>query len=104
MTKNVLGLVCIGILAFAVLTLGCTPEPPPPPQGTHIFLQFRQGQMIDLKIGGFGQIIQVENRRADQKPYKVRIQTDRGPQDRWFSEFELYIDIPRPRGDYRCAP
>jgi len=101
MTKNILGLVCIGILAFAVLTLGCTPEPtPPPPQGTHVFLRFRRGQMVDLKIGGRGQIIQVENRRGDQHPYKVRIRTDQGPQDRWLNEFELRINLD----GFRCAP
>ncbi len=98
--KNILGLACIGILTLA---LGCTPEKPGPPRGTHIFLEFQRSQMVDLKIGGYGQIIQVDNRKGDLKPYKVRIQTVNGPQNVWFNEFELYIDIPRPRG-YRCAP
>jgi len=100
MVKNVLGLVCIGILTFAVLTLGCTPQPAPQPQGTHVFLRFRRGQIVDLKIGGRGQIIQVDNRSGGDRPYKVRIQTDNGPQDRWLNEFELRINFD----GFRCAP
>jgi len=73
------------------LCLGCTPEP-----AVRIDLKFRQGQMVDLKIGGRGQIINVDASGNGMMPYRVRIRTDEGPKYMWFDEFELEIDPWEP--------
>lgn len=65
--------------------LGCTSEP-----GEHTSLKFQKGQVVDLKIGGKGQIVEV--RVGDGwLPYRLRIQTTEGPKYWWFYEFELEI-------------
>lgn len=67
------------------LCLGCTPPKPT----IDINLKFREGQVVNLKIGGRGQIDEVW--AGDKRPYRVRIQTDEGPKYWWFQEFELEI-------------
>lgn len=67
------------------LCLGCTPEPKP-----HVNLKFREGQIVDLKIGGRGQIVNV----TKDGRYQVRIQTDKGSRYETFREFEL-MDVDR---------
>lgn len=70
------------------LCLGCTPEPKPT---IKIDLKFRHGQTVYLKIGGRGQIVNVDASGGGRMPYRVRIQTDEGPKFMWFDEFELEI-------------
>ncbi len=74
----------IAILLILVLCLGCA-EPT-----IRINLKFRQGQTVNLKIGGRGQIIEVDKTWiGNHMPYRIRIQTDGGPKYMWFREFEL---------------
>jgi hypothetical protein len=60
----------------------------------HLNLKFEKGQVIDLKIGGRGQIIRVAPK--NDKPYQVRIRTENGWRDGWMEEFELEILPPYP--------
>ena len=71
------------------LCLGCTPPPKP---NVKVNLKFRRGQVINLKIGGRGQIIDVDDTPGDTCPYCIRINTNEGPKYKWFQEFELEID------------
>jgi len=50
--------------------------------------KFRVGQIVDLKIGGQGQITAV-NPNWMELNYRVRVNTENGPKYFSFSEFEL---------------
>jgi len=74
------------VLLFALIVCGCGlngVEKPSRPD-----LQFQVGDVVDLKIGGQGQIIQISGRL---RPYWVRIRTDNGTERVWLDEFELEI-------------
>jgi hypothetical protein len=80
--------IALWLAAMALgLCLGCA-EPKPV---LRVDLKFRQGQTVNLVIGGKGQIIEVDNRVGDRRPYRVRIRTDEGSRFEWFHEFELEI-------------
>jgi hypothetical protein len=49
-------------------------------------LRFQIGDVVDLKIGGQGQVIQIV---GSSRPYYVRIRTDAGLEKVWLDEFEL---------------
>jgi len=52
-------------------------------------LHFKIGEVVDLKIGGKGQIVKIVGVR--NQPYWVRVRTDAGIERMWFDEFELEI-------------
>jgi len=52
-------------------------------------LRFKVGDVVDLKIGGEGQITRIVGKR--NQPYWVRTRTDDGIERIWFDEFELEI-------------
>jgi hypothetical protein len=60
----------------------------PEPAFIHLNLEFEKGQMVDLKIGGKGQVVEIR-RLWITCPYGVRIQTDDGPKIVWLSGWEL---------------
>ncbi len=66
-----------------VFYLVCTSEPT-----MCTDLKFKQDQIVNLRVGGSGQIIAVDNRNED-KPYRVRIRTEDGIETIWMNEFEL---------------
>jgi hypothetical protein len=51
-------------------------------------LRFGRGDIVDLRLGGKGQIIKVWGKR-DDAPYLIRIRTEDGFEERWMSEFEV---------------
>jgi len=53
-----------------------------------IDLKFRKGQVVNLKIGGRGQIIEANPTNG---VYRVRVRTDDGSKFMWFHEFELEV-------------
>jgi len=74
------------VLCFAIVMMcGCTPNGLEKPQPT---LRFQIGDVVDLKIGGKGQVINIQ---GQGKPYLIRIRTDEGTNGAWFDEFELEI-------------
>jgi uncharacterized protein YodC (DUF2158 family) len=79
-------IVCLSVGAW---WLTIETMPPSPKPAIHINLKFEKGQMVDLKIGGQGQIVVVEG--GYDSPYRVRVWTNDGPQYFWFSENELVI-------------
>jgi hypothetical protein len=71
----------IALLLMVGLCVGCGPA---------TGLKFQKEQVVNLKIGGRGQIISVPW-YWHTSPYKVRINTDEGPRYRQFREFELEV-------------
>ncbi len=51
-------------------------------------LDFDKGDILNLKIGGTGQVIQIRWTHSD-KPYLVRIRTEQEVTEKWMSDFEL---------------
>lgn len=86
----------IALLAMALgLCLGCETELQMRNKPTiHFDLKFKRGQIIDLKIGGRGQVIKVAPK--EKRPYYIRIRTDNGPVDIWMNEFELRVNQWEP--------
>ena len=71
------------VLLLALVICGCGPVEPKPK------LRFQLGQVVDLRIGGEGQIIDIL--RHSRRPYQVRIRTEDGFDVWYLSEFELEI-------------
>lgn len=73
-------ILCTIAISLALLALsGCEgPEP-----------KFKYGEVVNLKIGGTGQIVGISQLRDDY--YKVRIQGYKGPRNFWFYGFELEV-------------
>ena len=76
------------VLLFALVLCGCTPNGLEQPKKAQIELRFQIGDVVDLKIGGKGQIVKIQGR---DRPYYVRIRTDAGIERIWLDEFELEI-------------
>ena len=56
----------------------------------HIDLKFKERQVVNLKIGGVGQIMRIDHK--GDKPYGVKMRSEYyGTIIRWFREFELEI-------------
>ena len=75
------------VLLLALVMCGCGlngVEPKRP----RVELRFQIGDMVDLKIGGNGQVIDIV---GSNRPYYVRIRTDAGIERVWLDEFELVI-------------
>ena len=75
------------VLCLALVMCGCELngiEQPKP-----VELRFTIGDIVDLKIGGKGQIVGLDI--GDRRPYWVRIRTDAGIERVWLYEFELEI-------------
>jgi hypothetical protein len=51
-------------------------------------LKFGKGAVVNLKIGGRGQIIGMRRSKGD-KPYLIRIRDEAGFDSYWMDEFEL---------------
>ena len=80
------------VLCLALVLCGCTPnglEQSKKPKKPRVELRFQIGDMVDLKIGGTGQIVNIVGKY--NRPYSVRIRTDAGIERVWFDEFELEI-------------
>lgn len=73
-------------LLLALIMCGCTHTGETPPK---VELRFQVRDVVDLKIGGQGQIIRIVG--ISHQPYLVRIRTDDGVESVWFNEFELEI-------------
>ena len=80
--KRLLLAVCL-----VMATLGCEPQPKREP----VNIELKIGQMVDLKIGGRGQIISVSGGRNGNR-YCVRVNTNEGPENVWLDEFELNVE------------
>jgi len=52
-------------------------------------MEFKIGDVVDLKIGGKGQVTRIVGSR--NQPYWVRIRTDDSVERVWFDAFELEI-------------
>jgi len=74
------------ILLLALIVCGCQPVEPQP----EVQLRFKIGDIVDLQIGGKGQIIDINYTR--NAPYTIRIKTDQGCDYLYFREFELVIE------------
>jgi hypothetical protein len=64
------------------------PHEPEPRPIIHLNLKFEERQIVDLKIGGKGQIISVRPQDA-QRPYGVKIRISDGTKTVWLNEWEL---------------
>jgi hypothetical protein len=51
-------------------------------------LKFQHREVVELRVGGQGQIIEIHYSRFHQ-PYLIRIRTDEGFEDRWMHEYEV---------------
>ena len=51
-------------------------------------LKFQQREVVELKVGGEGQIIEVHWDRFHE-PYLIRVRIDEGLEDRWMHEYEV---------------
>lgn len=69
------------VLCLVLIICGCT-HSDEAPHG----LQFNIGDVVDLKVGGQGQVINI---KGISKPYHVRIRTNIGLTIIWLDEFEL---------------
>ncbi len=78
-----LALARIGWVAILLICAGCEQAPQQPPT-------FRQGQIVDLRIGHRGQILKVYI-GANSPFYAVRVNSDYGPKRIILQEFELVI-------------
>jgi hypothetical protein len=87
--KALLAVVLI-LVVGAGLLIADTTMPETPKWGINLNLRLERGQMVDLKIGGEGQIVEIR-RHWITCPYGVKIQTDDGPKIVWLNEFELVI-------------
>ena len=76
------------VLCLALIVCGCTPNGLEGPKKAEIELRFQIGDVVDLKIGGKGQIINI---MGNNRPYHIRIRTDAGIERVWLDEFELEI-------------
>jgi len=75
---------CLALVMFC----GCEPYGLHPPKPAQVELRFQIGDVVDLKIGGQGQIVAIQ---GINRPYHVRIRTDAGTERVWLDEFELRI-------------
>jgi len=73
------------VLCLALVMCGCTPNGLEQPK---IELRFQIGDVVDLKIGGKGQVVRIQ---GNDRPYHIRIRTDAGVERVWMNEFELVI-------------
>jgi hypothetical protein len=81
----------LGIIVACVIITGVTIYDRQTAQVNKEFrlnLKFEKGAIVNLKIGGRGQIITVLRARGD-KPYLVRIRDEDGFDSLWMNEFEL---------------
>lgn len=80
------------VLLLALIMCGCElngiEQPEKPEKPTEMELQFQIGDVVDLKIGGQGQITNIV---GSKRPYLIRIRTDASIEKLWFDEFELEI-------------
>ncbi len=74
------------VLCLALIMCGCELNGIEKPRS--VDLRFQIGDIVDLKIGGQGQIISIS---GSSRPYYIRIRTDAGIEKVWFDEFELEI-------------
>jgi len=74
------------VLLLALVMCGCELNGLEKPKQTE--LHFQIGDVVDLKIGGKGQIVSIQGRN---RPYCIRIRTDAGTERIWLNEFELVI-------------
>jgi len=51
-------------------------------------LKFQHQEVVELKVGGHGQIIQIHWDRFHE-PYLIRVRTDEGLEDHWMDEYEV---------------
>jgi hypothetical protein len=76
---------CLALIMFG----GCELNGIEQPRKKEIELRFQIGDVVDLKIGGQGQVIKIVGDR--NQPYLIRIRTDDGTKKIWLDEFELEI-------------
>lgn len=86
---NVLCAVAVAVI-ICTLAISYERETHKANQEFRLNLKFGKGDIVDLKIGGKGQIISVWGIR-DKTPYLIRIRTVDGFEEHWMSEFEVKL-------------
>jgi uncharacterized protein YodC (DUF2158 family) len=76
---------------LALVFCGCELNGLEQPEKPKVELRFEIGDVVDLKIGGQGQVIQIY--KNSNRPYEIRIRTDAGLDYSRFKEFELEISL-----------